>query len=339
MASSVAKKCEICQKAVGSHICPGCKILYCKTDFAQHRRKLTDDMEKVTYEHDLIFENYFAASLSNDKSDVMEGIDKWENETIEKVKIAAEQAREKAVKLINDKRYEGKREFAIISGELCSGKESGDYTELELKRWTEHLKQLKAKMQSSTITLRIQTIDWANVIEVGTNKSTVLSTRKIATSLRGTNEKGGIFLNLSLSDLSNWHIVYETTSLHQTTARELRDIANYCTNKRIIVGAIDAKSANVLTVAAIGPSEVLALHTPRNQPAEHDGVWWYLTPNRSFGFSPTSKIRQYRCDIEKSDGDKRLSWCLDGYHGGYRAGNIDCLTEITEWRKIILCEN
>ncbi|CAF1287906.1 unnamed protein product [Didymodactylos carnosus] len=96
---------------------------------------------------------------------------------------------------------------------------------------------------------------------------------------------------------------------------------------------------DVLAVAAVGLSDVLNLNTVKDRPINHGEVFWYFTPDFSFGFSPTSKINQNVADNENDDGDKCLCWCIDNkYAGGWRAGNTTNLHTNEQWRQVIFCE-
>ncbi|CAF0879111.1 unnamed protein product [Didymodactylos carnosus] len=147
---------------------------------------------------------------------------------------------------------------------------------------------------------------------------------------------GDVGLDVSLAELPDWHIVYDHPYSHSTQTAELRQLAQQYSNKRIIVGAICGRESTTLALAAMGPADILTLDTPLDKLSKYKNVYWYLTSKGSFGFSATSKTdRVAGVDIEKSDGEKRLSWRLDR-SGGYRAGSAVALWENNEWRKIIL---
>ncbi|CAF0882076.1 unnamed protein product [Didymodactylos carnosus] len=133
----------------------------------------------------------------------------------------------------------------------------------------------------------------------------------------------------------HWTPVYNEPFDHPTTAEELGSLISQC-KKEIIVAAAEKSTATVLALAACGPKDILQLNTKKNQPVQFGNVYWYLTPKFSFGFSPTPNINQSIIDTEDEQGDKRLSWFLDGFSGGYRAGTKKKLNDNRNWRKIIL---
>jgi len=149
----------------------------------------------------------------------------------------------------------------------------------------------------------------------------------------------GIVHDISLSSLSpSWSIIYDFPYSHVTTVEELQALKSQC-KKQIIVGAIQGNSSKILKIAAMGPSNILLLNSPRNQPMKYGNVHWYLTPEYSFGFAPsTTTINCFRADRRKTDNsENRLSWHLNGC-GGYRAGAARILNRNNKWRKIIMTQ-
>ena len=61
--------------------------------------------------------------------------------------------------------------------------------------------------------------------------------------------------------------------------------------------------------------------TALNTPHLSNGVFWYFTPEKSFGFLRDTDLKQEPAeDTGTTNIEARLSWNLDG-HGGYRVGD------------------
>ena len=61
--------------------------------------------------------------------------------------------------------------------------------------------------------------------------------------------------------------------------------------------------------------------TALNTPHLSNGVYWYFTPGKSFGFlSDTDLHQEPTGDTGTTNIEARLSWNLDNGYGGYRAG-------------------
>jgi hypothetical protein len=132
---------------------------------------------------------------------------------------------------------------------------------------------------------------------------------------------------------------------HGTTNEELFNIKLKC-NKESIVCVGGSDGLNTLLLVSCGLCLDILTTTELNQPRLVNGAWWYFKPYWSFGFAPSSSIRQttadtFDCDAKigsKNCNDaKRLSWHIDG-NSGWRLGSLNnnAKTIQSTYRKIIL---
>jgi hypothetical protein len=75
----------------------------------------------------------------------------------------------------------------------------------------------------------------------------------------------------------------------------------------LFVGALKS-GASTFQLGAFGQASEIQKVTVKNEPQLANGVWWYNTPNYSFGFSATSVVQQTSCDTASSDPEYRLCW-------------------------------
>ena len=69
------------------------------------------------------------------------------------------------------------------------------------------------------------------------------------------------------------------------------------------------------------------------------GVYWYNYDGKSFGFAPTANIFLEDADTYDIGSSKRVSWHVNGEAGGWRAGEVNSLTNDNVWRKVIYVQN
>ena len=137
-----------------------------------------------------------------------------------------------------------------------------------------------------------------------------------------------------------FRIVYnQSYTEYATTTNELYDLRKIeCRKESIIcVGGSDGNN-NLLLVSCGDCQDILSLNTPINEPILINGAFWYLTPNKSFGFSPSQQIKQKApsdmfdciecpnrkkipCVFSECPDMLRLSWEIDGNYAGWRLGN------------------
>lgn len=96
MASVSASKtpCSTCgSKGIGIFKCEGCAQTFCRKHVIEHRDVLNQQLDEIVFEYDHLQQTI---GESNDKANqhpLIEQIDKWEKESIEKIRQAARQAR------------------------------------------------------------------------------------------------------------------------------------------------------------------------------------------------------------------------------------------------------
>ena len=141
-----------------------------------------------------------------------------------------------------------------------------------------------------------------------------------------------IYENLRIP-LTGWTRMFDEPFNHKTRSEDLSQSAGLCHNDTLVGATFNG----TIVLAAAGPASVLSLNTNWNQPQQFGQVYWYKTTGKSFGFAPSSTIRQTSGDNEDLINTQRLSWLLDQNIGGYRVGALRSLHDNALWRKIIYC--
>jgi hypothetical protein len=123
---------------------------------------------------------------------------------------------------------------------------------------------------------------------------------------------------------------------NQTTA--LANLRGACTGDVLMV-ACRPVDADVLTVAAMGErAEVLRdVGNAVDASHDHNGLSWYYSPTRSFGFFPTGAlVNRNTCDTRNNEPGQRLCWSTsnDNLTSGYRCGAT--LNPGAAWERVVL---
>ncbi|CAF2498712.1 unnamed protein product [Rotaria sp. Silwood2] len=150
MASSVSKQpCKKCCKSGGIATCGGCEQWFCGKHFNEHRQELALEIDNIEQEHNLLQRDLFEENATNS---LLSQIDDWEHKSIKKIQAAAEKARMDLRKYLDHSKQQLKTSLYELAKELQSGRESDDYTEMDLKKWMGQLKELREMLQNpSTI--------------------------------------------------------------------------------------------------------------------------------------------------------------------------------------------
>jgi hypothetical protein len=147
MSASISgkKQCVKCNKAGGILICDGCQQTFCVKHVIEHRQELANQLDGIMQEHDLLQQEL---GRSSGEHSVLKNIDKWEEESIAKIQVVAESARADLRQIIDEAKERLWKACRNIARDLRSSREADDYSENELNRWMEQLKELQLEMAS-----------------------------------------------------------------------------------------------------------------------------------------------------------------------------------------------
>jgi hypothetical protein len=147
MSASVTgkKQCITCSKSGGIMICDGCQQSFCGKHSIEHRQELTNQLDGIMQEHDLLQQELGQPSIDNS---LLKKINKWEKESIAKIQVAAEAARADLQQILDTSKERISKTCRDIAVNLRSSREADDFSENDLNRWMEQLKELKLEFDS-----------------------------------------------------------------------------------------------------------------------------------------------------------------------------------------------
>lgn len=168
------KRCSTCQKEIGAMHCIGCDGYFCTKDFRGHREILFNEMDGLIEKRNhLQVQINDVAQKKHSSSPLVRQINEWEKITIEKIKQAADQARQQVGQLLNSKQERISTEFKTFSQELAHLKETENFVEYDLARLTRMIdrfyQDLQQITQSPVIELHMEQsdrIEWNRLIYV-----------------------------------------------------------------------------------------------------------------------------------------------------------------------------
>jgi len=134
---------------------------------------------------------------------------------------------------------------------------------------------------------------------------------------------GAVFLKVPVSDVVNAGysvILNEAYSFITTETLFQSTIRSQCNSaSRLCVGGADSTGVT-LQLVACGNCLVVTSETVINTPVLENGVYWYFTVGKSFGYTAVLPITQSSADTQRTIPEKRLSWHLSS--GGFRIGAV-----------------
>jgi DNA repair exonuclease SbcCD ATPase subunit len=149
-------RCVKCGKEKATSKCGGCLQDYCYNDRERHRQELSQQLDEVEVNRDLVRQTLTEQTTKSQKHSWIQTIDQWERDSIDIVRQAAEEARQLLFQHIT--RYdinEMEMKLNKLTNQLRQSREENDFIETDLDQWKEELKQLSNELaKQSNITLR-----------------------------------------------------------------------------------------------------------------------------------------------------------------------------------------
>ena len=145
--------CSICEKHTRTFSCKGCSKEFCRNDLAQHFDTLDKQLDQVTNEHNDIVQKIAIHKSTPDKSPLLDKINEWEQNSIEKIRHIAREYRNELVKTAKRSIDQVENQLEDLGKQIKRIRQENDFNEIDLKEYQENLKQLDEKFENPANTL------------------------------------------------------------------------------------------------------------------------------------------------------------------------------------------
>jgi hypothetical protein len=110
--------CSKCNKAAGILTCRGCQKDFCYPHVAEHRQELNKNMDDVATNHDQLQQTIAEQEAQPNCHPLMKRIDVWEQQSINKIKQAADIARKELLTIVAAHRNKVTNDLTHLTQEL-----------------------------------------------------------------------------------------------------------------------------------------------------------------------------------------------------------------------------
>jgi hypothetical protein len=142
MASSTTKRslCKACNKAPSVFFCQGCQKDFCTGHAKEHRQELSKQLDTIILEHDQLKQNLAEYRGKSNRHPLMQEIDRWEMQSIDKIRKAAADARKTLSNSVDVHTTKITEDLKHLTQELTTARSEDNFIEIDLKEWMERLK-------------------------------------------------------------------------------------------------------------------------------------------------------------------------------------------------------
>jgi len=148
--------CATCSKEKAILKCEGCTQTFCYNHVVDHRQELNKQLEDVEITCDLIRDTLIKQTADSQKHPLIQKINEWEHDSIEKIRQTAEEARRMLMKYTIGHVAEIEVKLSKVTKQIRQSRQENDFFETELRQWKENLTKLKQELplKSPSITIR-----------------------------------------------------------------------------------------------------------------------------------------------------------------------------------------
>lgn len=181
MATATGKsRCAACEKEKATSKCSGCLRDYCFNHLSEHRQELARQLDEIEVNRDLFYQTLLMQTSDSKRHVVLQEINQWEKESIERIQRIAQETRELTMKYTFENSNKIKDKLQQLTNEIKLSRQEDDITEIDLEKWKHQLEQLTEELNKPTeVIIRqsstpIVTRITVNILDYNTNsKSSV----------------------------------------------------------------------------------------------------------------------------------------------------------------------
>ena len=164
---STKRICSVCNKSKISYNCQGCSKLFCLDHLSEHRKNLSRELEEIQNDHDQLRQDLNEQTTDRTKHSLIKQIDRWEIESINKIKQHAQLCREKLLKSSARLLHGIEEQLNNFAQQIKEIYQENEFTEVDLNDLKQKLQKLHEQLhRPRDISIRQQSTPFIHKISV-----------------------------------------------------------------------------------------------------------------------------------------------------------------------------
>ena len=162
--------CVRCNKEMRTYLCDGCSQRFCLKHLDEHRKNLEREFDQIETNHDELRQMINEQKRDSTKHPLINKIDQWERNSIEKIKQTAQQCRDKLHNQTNSFLLEIENKLYHLAQQMKELRQDNEFNDLDLDQVRQQLKQLKQQLlQPENIFIKQHSMSFINFISLRTS--------------------------------------------------------------------------------------------------------------------------------------------------------------------------
>jgi hypothetical protein len=135
-------RCITCGKEKATSKCEGCLQDFCFNHLTEHRQQLSKQLDEIEVNRDQFRQTLIQQTIESRKQPLIEQIDQWELNAIQKIQQTAEELRQSVLKYTTENIHQIEDRLSKLTRQLQQSRREDDITEIDLQKWREEIIQL-----------------------------------------------------------------------------------------------------------------------------------------------------------------------------------------------------
>jgi hypothetical protein len=168
MATAIRKiQCSICDKETRTFMCEGCLQNFCRIDLTKHLQVLNEQLDHIENNHDQLRQKLFEQKENSKNRPLIQQIDQWEEQAMNKIKQTANQCRQRLNNYTNKCLIEIEKKLNDLAKQIKDTREENQFNEIDLNQLNERFTKLEEELDKPTnVLIEQQSISFINQISL-----------------------------------------------------------------------------------------------------------------------------------------------------------------------------
>ena len=166
MATSTSKEtCLLCNKNRGTYICEGCSKRFCIDHLLEHRTNIREQFDQLQNDHDQLRQQINDFKIDSTKHPLTKQIDRWEVESINKIKQHAQRCRMQWINYSTKFSAKIEQKLNHLAEKIKEIRRENQFDEIDLKDFKLRLTRLEKELdQSRNLSIQQQSTSFIDKI-------------------------------------------------------------------------------------------------------------------------------------------------------------------------------
>ena len=164
--SNDRRQCFRCDRRI-VYLCEGCSQKFCVTHLLEHRQQLGEELNGIENDQEGLQQSLIEQKNNRQRLPLMQQVDKWEVNSINKIRQTAQECRQLLVQHTNDHILDIENKLTKLTEELKQIRKDDEFDEIDLNQMQGKLRRLRDELsQPQNIKVHEETTSFISKISV-----------------------------------------------------------------------------------------------------------------------------------------------------------------------------